>query len=102
MVDQYGNWTEEKDYSTYPRRKWCDMDHMANWVREKGYVPKTSMERLCTNMYISYVDYTKDKNDRCYAFCDPRPFPENVMLFMPDFCAYINDTGGFHEYDYEV
>ena len=33
MVDTYGRWTEEKDYSTYPEEKMCDYDKMAVWIR---------------------------------------------------------------------
>ena len=35
MVDTYGRWTEEKDYNTYPKEKWCDYDYMAAWIREQ-------------------------------------------------------------------
>lgn len=46
MVNNLGQWTEEKDYSTYPKEKWCDYDYMAAWVRSEGYEPETSMENL--------------------------------------------------------
>lgn len=36
MVDWFGRWTEEKDYSQYPKEKWCDYDYMAVWIREQG------------------------------------------------------------------
>lgn len=33
MVDQWtGKWTEEKDYSVYPKEKWCDYDYMATRI----------------------------------------------------------------------
>lgn len=51
MVDTYGRWTEEKDYSTYPKEKWCDYDYMAAWIREQGYEPKTDMENLITMIF---------------------------------------------------
>ena len=54
MVDRYGRWTEEKDYSTYPKEKWCDYDYMAAWIREKGYIPETSMENLINNIFAFY------------------------------------------------
>lgn len=41
MVDQWtGEWTEEKDYSKYPKEKWCDCDYIAAWNREQNYVIK--------------------------------------------------------------
>lgn len=33
MVDAYGIWHEEKDYSNYPKEKWCDMDYMAVYIK---------------------------------------------------------------------
>lgn len=54
MVDTWGNWTEEKDYSAYPKEKWCDYDYMAVWIREQGYEPKTSMENLITMILLHY------------------------------------------------
>ena len=54
MVDTYGRWTEEKDYCTYPKEKWCDYDYMAAWIREQGYEPKTDMENLITMILLHY------------------------------------------------
>ena len=54
MVDTWGNWMEEKDYSTYPKEKWCDYDYMAAWIREQGYEPKTDMENLITMILLYY------------------------------------------------
>ena len=59
MVDQWtGKWTEEKDYSTYPKEKWCDYDCMAAWIREQKYEPKTSME------IFSYIMIVKLKKSQ--------------------------------------
>lgn len=55
MVDTYGRWTEEKDYSTYPKEKLCDYDYMAIWIREQGYEPKTDMENLISNIFCFYM-----------------------------------------------
>lgn len=101
MVDQYGNWTEE-DYNTYPKEKWCDIDYIANWVRQRQYNPVVSMERLCLNMYESYGQFLDNNAEPYYAAIDPRPYPDCLMIFMPDFVMYIQENGGFQEYDYEV
>lgn len=53
MVDWFGRWTEEKDYSRYPKEKWCDYDYMAAWIRKQGYEPRTGMENLITNIFRS-------------------------------------------------
>lgn len=34
MIDTYGRWKEEPDYSTYPEKEWCDYDVMAAWIRK--------------------------------------------------------------------
>lgn len=56
MINNLGQWKEEKDYSTYPKEKWCDMDYMAAWIRNKQYEPKTSMENLITIIWEYYED----------------------------------------------
>lgn len=56
MVDTYGRWTEEKDYSVYPKEKWCDYDYMTIWIREQGYTPETSMENLITMIFSYYEE----------------------------------------------
>lgn len=60
MVDTYGRWTEEKDYSTYPKEKWCDYDYMTAWIREQGYEPKTDMENLITMILLYYEGEIED------------------------------------------
>ena len=29
MINNLGQWEENRYYSTYPEKKWCDMDYMA-------------------------------------------------------------------------
>ena len=60
MVDTWGDWMEEKDYSTYPKEKWCDYDYMAAWIREQGYEPKTDMENLITMILLYYEGEIED------------------------------------------
>lgn len=55
MVNNLGQWTEEKDYSIYPKEKWCDYDYMAYEIRKNGYEPKTTMENLITVIFL-HVD----------------------------------------------
>lgn len=101
MVDMYGKWTEEKDYSVYPKEKWCDMDYVAAWIRSVGYEPKTSMENLI-NMILAHYDNDEFYEDRMYyAVEDNREYPDNLMVFMPDIEAYVEDNGGLEEFDYE-
>lgn len=88
MVDTYGRWTEEKDYSVYPKGEWCDYDEMAVWIRECGYNPKTTMENLITNIF-SHFDVEVENVEGLY--------------FSIEKCKeYVEMSGGLSEFDYEV
>ena len=97
MVDQWtGEWTEEKDYSTYPKEKWCDCDYMAVWIREQGYKPKTSMENLITNIFLHYDCETEEESSSYNT--------ENGNFegtYVEAVQAYVTDTG-LSEFDYEA
>ena len=97
MVDQWtGEWTEEKDYSTYPKEKWCDYDYMAAWIREQKYEPKTSMENLITNIFLHY-DCEIEEDSSSYN-------TENGNFegtYVEAVQAYVTDTG-LSEFDYEA
>jgi hypothetical protein len=86
MVDYYGNWTEEKDYSVYPKDKWCDYDHMAAFIREKEYKPKTTMENLISMIFAHYESVLEDNNEECE--------------FNIEDCKMYAIENGFCEFDY--
>ena len=52
MVDAYGRWTYKSDT---PEQKKCDCDRIADWIFERGYTPKTSIEHL-VHMIILMFD----------------------------------------------
>ena len=90
MVNAYGKWIEEKDYTSYPEEKWCDYDRMAAWIRETGYEVKTTMENLITMIFL--------------YFCNPETQEEYDYLegTFTDKCkAYVMDSGGLSEFDFE-
>ena len=97
MVNQWtGEWTEEKDYSTYPKEKWCDYDYMAAWIREQKYEPKTSMENLITNIFLHY-DCEIEEESSSYN-------TENGNFegtYIEAVQAYVADTE-LNEFDYEA
>ena len=97
MVDTYGRWTEEKDYSIYPKEKWCDYDYMATWIREKRYEPKTSMENLISMVFSHY---------ECEIGSHVSEFDTESGNFdgtYTDACkAFVEASGGLREFDYEV
>ena len=106
MVDDYGRWKENEDYSTFPQEDWCDMDYVANWIRSKNYEPKTSMENLILMILAHYdteLECTFHEDGRCtygYAIPDERPYPENLMVYIPDLEAYVEASGGIQEFDH--
>ena len=87
LVDVYGRWTEEKDYSTYPKEKWCDYDYMADMIRKSGYEIKTTMENLITMIFL-HVDSAID--DGVYIIRD--------SAF--DIMRLVKESGGLQEFDY--
>ena len=52
MVDYYGQWTYEPDTS---EEKKCDCDRIADWIKEKDYKSKTTIENL-VQMIIAHFD----------------------------------------------
>ena len=97
MVDQWtGEWTEEKDYSTYPKEKWCDYDYMAAWIREEGYTPETSMENLISTMFNHY------ENEIGYHVSEFDTESGNFDGTYTDACkVFVEASGGISEFDYE-
>ncbi len=95
MVDTYGRWTEEKDYSTYPKEKLCDYDYMAIWIREQGYTPETNMENLIANIFYFYEEeigtYVSEYDTENGNF--EGTYIEAVQ-------AYVMDSDGLAEFDY--
>lgn len=97
MVDWFGRWTEEKDYSQYPKEKWCDYDYMATWIRKQGYEPRTGMENLITNIFSFYEseignhvsDYDTENGNFDGTYTEAAQ-------------AYVMDSGGLSEFDFEV
>ncbi|RHE72434.1 hypothetical protein DW722_07255 [Mediterraneibacter gnavus] len=99
MVDTYGRWHEEEDYSTYPEEKWCDYDTMAAWIREHGYEPKTSMENLINMIFAHYECEIEDDKNNTYH---PNNFRDCKDPWISGYKVYVEDNGGFEEFDYEA
>lgn len=79
-------WIEEKDYSTYPKEKWCDYDRMAVWIRSKGYEPKTSMENLIDIIFLYYEGELEETDEE----------------FSIEGCKEYVEASGISEFDYYV
>lgn len=88
MVNNLGQWTEEKNYNTYPKEKWCDYDYMAVWINECGYKPKTSMENIITMIFLHFE--TEMENT------------EGLYFTIENCKDYVELSGGLQEFDYEA
>lgn len=100
MIDYYGHWKANKDYSDFPEKEWCDLDYVASWIKEKGYEPKTSMENL-SQMILGHYTYDENKVEQgYYAIKDEREYPDCLMVCMSDVEIYVEEHGGFAEFDY--
>ena len=86
MVDWFGRWCEEKDYSKYPEELWTDYDHMANWIRKQGYEPKTGMENLIDMIFLHYEGECEE---------------DNKEFYVEDCMEYVMNSGGIEMFDYE-
>ena len=96
MVDRYGRWTEEQDYSKYPKEKWCDYDYMAVWIRKQGYEPKIPIDDLIANIFAFYeeeIGYHVSDYDTENGNFDGT-YTEAVQ-------AFVEASGGLKEFDYE-
>lgn len=97
MVNPWtGKWTEENDYSTYPKEKWCDYDYMADWIRKQGYEVKTDMESLIAKIFDAYSEevdgFWVSKFDTENGNFDGT-YTEAVQ-------AFVEASGGLSEFDY--
>jgi hypothetical protein len=97
MVDGWtGRWYPEEDYSKYPEEKLCDCDRLCIAIRAAGYTPRTSMENL-VNMVMAHFDDSEhygeyDPETGCGGYGDS---------FTIEGCLqYIEDSGGWKEFDY--
>jgi hypothetical protein len=101
MIDYYGHWKANKDYSDFQEKEWCDLDYVASWIKEKGYQPKTSIENLCW-MILNHYDFDEEKIEKGYfAIKDERAYPDNLMVYIPDVECYVEASGGIAEFDYD-
>ncbi len=87
MVNNLGQWIEERDYTTYPKEKWCDYDYVAVAIRETGYEIKTTMENLITIIFLHVDGAIEDGME----IVKDNPF---------DIMEWVKESGGLQEFDY--
>ena len=89
--------TAEADYSNYPESRWCDMDYIANYIKQQGYVPKTSIENVSYKILAHYN--SEDFPNGYFEAEDNREYPDNLMINILDVAAYVEAYGGIKEFD---
>jgi hypothetical protein len=91
MVNSVGVWIPEIDYSIYPKEKWCDMDYVANYIREQNYEPKTDIENLVTMLILHFEN---DAGDYFSWHTD------DLMIDIEGLAEFVEISGGLKEFDY--
>ena len=93
MVDYYGQWTYEPDT---PEEKKCDCDRIADWIKEKDYKPKTTIENL-VQMIIAHFD----SPDHYGEYDAETGYGGYGDEFTIEECKrYVEESGGIKEFDY--
>lgn len=95
MIDNYGRWTPEEDYSTYPREKWCDMDRVAAWIQQQEYTPQTSLENL-TMICILHYEGETEENETFGSM-----YNKYGNIDVSNLADFVYASGGLREFDYE-
>lgn len=99
-IDWFGRWTETPNLD---ERQWTDYDFMAARIRREGYTPVTTMENLITMIFLHYSGELESEDKARYTDTeDTRPYPMCLMTDIEDVMAYVYDSGGLREFDYEV
>lgn len=97
-VDWAGCWYEDP---SVPEEKWNDYDYMAWYIRKVGYEPKTDMENLISMVLLHYEAYLEEHEVVSYVDDeDRRPYPMCLMINWNDVGVFVNESGGWEEFDY--
>lgn len=93
MVDAYGRWTYEPDT---PEEKKCDCDRIADKIIQSGYKVKTTIENLVKMIILHF-----DRSEHYGEYDAGTGFGGYGECFTIEECRrYIDDCGGFSEFDY--
>lgn len=96
MVNTYGHWMPETDYTNYPQEKMCLMDKIAaliiRKIKEYNYKIETTLEHMCY-MCLAYAESAAEDAP---TMCD------EYGITIEAITDYIEAGGGIglSEYDY--
>lgn len=92
MIDKYGRWAAEMDYSSCPVDKLCVMDHIAKWIHEQGYeIEETTIDNVVMNIISFYNTELINSKREYYSI-------ENDIV--EDIKTFVKEHGGIELYDY--
>lgn len=97
-----GEWKLEKDYSKFPKKKWCDYDFVADWLMRQGYKPKTSYTELIDNIIDNYREDRTVEEKGYFAIEDKRKRPDNLMINIADVAEFVKASGGIEKFDFSI
>lgn len=92
IIDRYGRWHAETNYSGVPKEQMCVCDYIAQWIIEaEDYEILTTIDNLVLNIVACYeIDLTITCKD-CYKI------EEDTVA---DIKTFVEDDGGLAMYDY--
>ena len=98
MINYDGKWKAEDDYNAFPKKKWCDLDYVADWIKGLNYEPKTNIENLVEMIFAHYDGYLLDNEKEFYS--DIKESENGLMISIEDVGCFVEEHGGLAEFDY--
>lgn len=103
MVDWYGRWTYCPEVTD--KKQWCDLDYVAHWMfDEMKYQPSMDLYAFLQRLIHDYeneLTWNSILDKYYYAIPDPRIYPENLMIYVPDVAVWVYDNGGLRALEME-
>lgn len=106
MVDGFNCWTVEKNYDTYPKEKWCDMDRVADYIIKQNYSPKTDIENLSIMLVLHLgvnAETQEYAEDPCFVpIYKEVPYKDSIIeiIDIENLHEFVQASGGLEEFDY--
>lgn len=97
MVDWFGSWKAESDYSKFPKEKWCDCDYVAAWIADSNYKSEAPIEILVRTILLYYSGYLIENNADFYT--DRTESENGMMISIEDVSCFVEEDGGLKEFD---
>lgn len=100
MVNVFGEWKVEKDYSVFPEDEWCDYDYVAAWIISVDYKPKTTMENLVKMIVVHYDLWREEHDGKFYTDIKKSENCDGWMISTKDVSCFVEENGRLASFDY--